>query len=465
MGHLADGSDAARLLGGCTVAGHVRRMQAAAGVRTTRALVYRCLDEHLIDRPARTGRPPADRLTELVWAGMRADIPDTRLVSALATSLRVTSHRVRKVIRSLADEHRTSWCGLLRPAFAANVLTGDEGPEPSSPFDVAATEPGTGKWNPNRQQRFSLSLRASGLSVAECAQWMDVSEVAVSDNWRVCRRLAGVEADRSLVHAALAAGVLEPPVQSVIPKGVPASAVAVWPWLALDVPDGRLPATVSRLSGLPPAEVVAGLASLRGTGMTDCRLIVAGWACGLLDTRSQISAWTRPTTISAPPPRPTPSGSSRTRKDPLSLIPPGMEEGEEPFLPPAGFTATEGVTVAGRTYDFLRVTPDVCRMLLQRVPRPSWGPVLALPGAHAALLVTAPRPLHHDRRSHMGRLLAPGGRVHLPPVDTAAPDCSYWAVPQHRPLWGSADLTWLLSPVSLSAAAPPAARLLGAADV
>lgn len=466
VSHFANGgdaADAARLLSVGTVTGKVRSMRAAAGVSTTRALVYGCLAEGKIERAAPAIGPPVGRLTELVWAGMRADFPDVDLVPMLAASLCVTPHRVRTVIQDLVEQHRTTWCGLLRPAFAANVLTGHEDPAPGSPFAVAATGLGTGSWNPTRQQRFTLALYASGLSISECAQWMSVSEPTVQRNLGVCRLLASVRADRSLTHAALDAGVLEQSARALIPPGVGAPETAVWPWLALDVPDGRLPETISRLSGLSPAEVEAGLTSLRSLGMSDCRLIVAGWACGLLGTRTQVTVWRRRTSISLPPPRPAPSGSSRTRKDPLALIPPGMDE-EEPFLPPAGFTAAEGVTVAGRTYDFLRVTPDVCRMLLHRVPRPNWGPVLGLPGAHAALLVTAPKPLHHERRSLMGRLLAPGGRVHLPPADTAAPDRAYWAVPRHRPLWTPAHLACLLPPDSLSAATPPPAPLPGAAD-
>ncbi|MFF9436497.1 LuxR C-terminal-related transcriptional regulator [Streptomyces sp. NPDC014735] len=114
-----------------SVHGHLRNARITAGVHVDRALVYCVLAGGTVQLTRRTSladRP--DALTRLVWRGLRYNVPDSELVSAIAQS---SLHPRGDVARAL-DELRTatnlSDCGLVGLAFATGLLCGDEGVEP-----------------------------------------------------------------------------------------------------------------------------------------------------------------------------------------------------------------------------------------------------------------------------------------------------------------------------------------------
>lgn len=119
-------------LSGPSVRGHLKKARITAGVHADRALVYCALADGTVTltRRATSLVDRADALTLLVWRGLRYNVPDSELISAIAQA----SHRPRGDVARALDELRAathlSDCGLVGLAFATGLLCGDEEMEP-----------------------------------------------------------------------------------------------------------------------------------------------------------------------------------------------------------------------------------------------------------------------------------------------------------------------------------------------
>ncbi|WP_330434215.1 LuxR C-terminal-related transcriptional regulator [Streptomyces sp. NBC_00825] len=115
-----------------SVHGHLRNARSTAGVHVDRALVYCVLASKTVHLTRRTSLAVPDALTQLVWRGLRYNVPDSELISTIA---QISLHPRDDVARAL-DELRTSTkisdCGLVGLAFTTGLLCADEGVEPTT---------------------------------------------------------------------------------------------------------------------------------------------------------------------------------------------------------------------------------------------------------------------------------------------------------------------------------------------
>lgn len=605
LGLLAAGAtpdNAARMLGvtDAAVQAHVDGLLLREDLKSVRALVYEHEAGLRADRPAPGGVLDLDPVTEAAWSGLRLDVPDPFLVPEIATAAGLDPAAVGTALDELAAHHATTWPGLIRLGYHHGVLSGQEGTAPSG---VWVGRGGIGSWWKLRPKRlWVLELTASGWGTEQCARRMGITPSAASAHMRACAQIAGVKYRRALIQEALRARVLAPPKPRPVP-GLSRTAAAVWRGIVLDVPDADLASAISRQTGLPVSEVSTELKHLRRMGWSDCRLVVEGWAAGVLDDQATVLApadrrlrpanpcrGTRLGTSATPvplkltgrervlldlivvqgrtveqagmsmgigtndagrylrtcllaaqtgsvrvlaykacrdavltpeepptarlvpddvlavwralaldtpdvrlvrdiatvtglsrgrveecltelrstgltdgqlvtegwarhildertsltPPRPTvrvtapvPRRASRPARkpgDPLGLVPedPRPDHSPEHLVGCAGL---EGGQVAGHAHDFIRITPERCRALLQATGVDRWGPVLGLPAAGVAVLVTEVGGAPAARGPGVRRW-AHGGVLRLPEygVRTTA-DGAYWAVPAGRPPW------------------------------
>ncbi|MFE7331565.1 LuxR C-terminal-related transcriptional regulator [Streptomyces sp. NPDC057565] len=603
---IADGAtpdEAARTLNisVASVNRHIDRARTMMQVRSLRALVYVLESRQLANRPERAAKLVLDPLTELVWAGLRLDVPDRTLVPELAASARVDPDELRSALDQLTEQYQTSWHGLIRLGFRHGVLSGKEGADLGGPR--AGHGGSGGPWSLKPIRHRVLELLASGLSAEGSVRRTGISKSTVYTHLRACAQVAGVKAHRALIHEALRAEVLVRPapvrapdqskalaavwrglvldvpdrhladaisrqtglpvrdvklelervrstgmpdcrlvvagwqygfldeqttvlappehlsvvaragagpmtlhvrerqllalmavegltveqagarmdvtpgtartylrdcllsakarsvrtlthkacLQRLLPSGqpeerdVPDDVRTVWRALALDTPDDRLVRDIASVTGLPQYRVQECLSELRARGLTDCQLIVEGWARQILDAQARLTPPRLETRLTAPLPRRA-AHSGRNPEDPLELVPSGHRWEPESELV-ADCTGLAGRHLVGDCYDFVRITPEACRTLLERTDEDRWGPVLGLPAARTAVLVTEAGSDGPTRHGAVGRLWARGGVVRLPePGRRTTPDGAYWAVPAHLPLWKHDLIARVLDP-------------------
>ncbi|MFF3786323.1 LuxR C-terminal-related transcriptional regulator [Streptomyces sp. NPDC001933] len=606
--------EAARMLGvtDTVVRAHVDGLLSHERLKTVRALVYEHEAGLRADQPAPGGVLDLDPVTEAAWAGLRLDVPDQFLVPEIATTAGLDPAEVGTALEQLTAHHATTWQGLIRLGYRHGVLSGLEGTAPSG---VWVGRGGVGNWWELRPIRlWVLELTASGWGTERCARRMGISQSAVCSHIRACAQKAGVDSRAALIQEALRARVLAPPEPRPV-LGLSDQTAAVWQGIVLDVPAADLASAISRQTDLPVHEVAAELKRLRNTHKSDCRLVVEGWAAGVLDDQATVSApadrrprpanayrGTRHGTLAAPaalkltrrerdllnlvvvqghtveqagvsmgigtygasrylrtcllaaetdsvrvlahkacraavlspekpptprvvsddvlavwralaldtpdvrlvrdiatvtglsphrveecltklrstgltdgqlvlegwarhildgqtslaPPRPpvratapVPRRASRPARrpgDPLGLVPEGLNPDHAPEHL-VGCAALEGGQVAGDTFDFIRVTPARCRELLQNTVMDWWGPVLGLPAAGIAVLVTEIGAGAPEVRGPGVRRWAHGGAVRLPEYGgRPTADGAYWAVPAGRPPWAPALIASLFGP-------------------
>ncbi|MFF8617931.1 helix-turn-helix transcriptional regulator [Streptomyces sp. NPDC015350] len=256
--------------------------------KTVRALVY--AHEARLQTRGRglEGAVGLDPLTELVWAGLRLDVPDKALAAELAFVAGVERAAVHNVLDRLAAQYRqTSWHGLIRPAYRHGVLSGREG---TTPAGIRVGRHGDRcLWDLSPLRLWILELTASGLTPQECARRTGVQVSAVYSHLRACAQEARVTSRPALVHEALRSEVIAPPEPAPAPD-LSDTTAAVWRGMVLDVRCSDLPHVISRQTGLPLHVAVTELTQLRSTGRRDCRLVVEGWANGVLDERATVLA-------------------------------------------------------------------------------------------------------------------------------------------------------------------------------
>ncbi|MFI5752335.1 hypothetical protein ACIBBE_42295 [Streptomyces sp. NPDC051644] len=615
----ASEGEAAQALGvsAASVRAHTNHLCDQAQLKTLRALVY----THEARRRAGDREPGSDLdpLTELVWAGLRLNVPDQALVPEIATAAGAEPAEVRAVLDRLAVHYETSWHGLIRLAFRHGVLSGLEG---TAPTGVRVGQGGSGiPWDLGPIRLWVLELTASGLGAEQCARRTGISRATVYAHVRECAQAACVESRRALMHEALRVGVLAPPEPAPAPNvsdaaaavwrgmvldvsnadlpnaigrqtGLAVSEVAaelkqlrstgtsdcllvvegwasgvlgeeatvldpaghrpvvscggsragtgsasmkltgreqelltliavrghtveqagvymrigdaparkhlrsclraaqtsslrvlthkacralllpaetvpvelevsddaltVWRGLVLDVPEDRLPHGIAAMTGLPLHRVQACLGELRATGLSDCQLVVEGWARGILDAQAKPKPWVPAACPAAVPHAQRPGRTAHPLSDALGLVPPGHRRDHASGVV-EDYSGLNGVHMAGEVFDFVRISPGTCRALLERIDVSQWGPVLGLSASDTAVLVTAAGVVGSARRGAVGRLWARGGLVRLPEYGRrVTADGAYWAVPAYRPLWDPTLIAWILSPHEPAAPEPDA---------
>lgn len=465
-----------------------------AGVTTGRGLVYVCLARKWIPRPPLCESPvEIDDETACVWAGLRLDVRESRLVPMLASLARVAEQRVKDILLTLEDQYSVTRCGLIGIGYAQGLLSGVEEPhllqrvagdasqvpgfaapeadqEPSRGAE-AISRPGparSGPWRLTGRQSAALDALVTSRSIEEGAEKIDVSLDSFRKHIKKLALAASVNTIRALMHRALQDGQLDVPAHIPAPAttALTPEARAVWRYLVLDVADHELEAEIARATNLSPARVQAALEQLpRATEEPGWRLIIQGWACGVITAQDEVVLPSRAPRLIAPSGRPAgsrhPSGSPQhtviPRTDLLRLLP---GSGNVPV--PAVF-GREGVPpeteiVTGQDYDLVRVSPDACRQLLAGTPTDRWGPVIGSAEANTALFVTAPGVLDPGWRARHGRRWRAGARVVLPPEHHPAPGGMYWAVSCRAPLWSAARLEQLLNHLPVPATSPRAPR-------
>ncbi|WP_327391427.1 hypothetical protein OG728_38790 (plasmid) [Streptomyces microflavus] len=456
---LASGRDApacaraeATTLG--TIAWRTTRCKELAGVSTGRALIHQALRAGVLLPPEVCGDLAPVGMERSVWQCLPLDVAGARLPSVIGILTGLSVNTVHGYLRTLRTRYRTYeaavYAGWKLGVITArtSILPPDRQPppppppptrpSPSAPADTLPAVEAPMRLSGRQHAVLSL-LTVDGMSLARAAAHLDVRSAAVRANERSCLRRAEVATLRALTDRSLRMGLLAPlDAGDRDPGAVPADAEAVWQCLPVDVADSKLVARITRMTGLGEDRVLECLELLRATGLTDPQLIAVGWHRKLL-----------PITRTAPgrlitQPRPISVGSlDSPRIDPLFLLPctpPAPGDG----IPPWAASALAGEeALAGHELDFIRMSPSTCRSFLTWIPVTRWGPVIGLPEARAALLVTKaePRPA---RRGQAARLVRPGAGITLPGPETRTGPGSYWAVGPAVPLWEQADLAWLL---------------------
>ncbi|MFG3429481.1 hypothetical protein [Streptomyces californicus] len=440
-------------LGTTMASRHLAGAKAKICVTSVRSLVYVSIAEGRIARPApAAGDQQLGELEELVWAGLRCDVPDQQLARVLAPLARTTPDRVREVVDELTGRYRTTTWGLIARGYALGLLSGREGTHLPT-YVPAATRPQLavtrrGPWQLTGRQGQALALLPLTRSDAEAAARAGVGPDTQRRHIRAVRTIAGVRTDRALVHRAYQAGVLRPPPIALHQRPSPEVA-AVWRGLVLDVPDRELDIEIAAATGLSGNTVRRILDELRADGESDGQLVARGWAYGVITARDDDGRLR--TSARGPAAGRRPAGAPRQPApvfDPLRLLPVTAPAASRSWPQSSGIPS---VCRIGRDCDLVRVTPDVCRDLLARLPAARWGPVVGRAESRTALLVAPPAVLPDGWRATSGRLWRRGGSVELPPEDRPTPDGSYWATSPHAPRWDPAHLDDLLNTL------PPAA--------
>ncbi|MEU7331765.1 hypothetical protein [Streptomyces parvus] len=429
-----------------TIAWRTDRCKDLAGVTTGRSLIHEALRGEVLLRPDLSDdRAPAGA-ERAVWRHLPLDVPDSRLPAAIATLTGLSVNAVNGHLHLLRTRHRTlesavyaGWkLGVIRadtPVFPPDQQPSPPLPAPA-PRPVLQTAAGPPMKLSKRQHTVLTLLTVGGMTLTEAAAHLKVRPASVRANERSCLRRAEAGTLRALTHRSLSLGLLDPlDAGDRDPGAVAGEVEAVWRCLPVDAPDDKLIARISRMTKLGEARVQECLDLLRASGLTDPQLIAAGWHRKLLAAD--------PPAAAAGPVIPRQTLPARAhhpagpRLDPLSLLP-GAPPALDGDAPPWSSAA-----VSGQELDFVRVAPPVCRSFLARIPVDRWGPVIGLPEARAALLVTqaGPWPV---RRSETARLNGPGTSVRLPGPNARTGPGDYWAVGPQAPLWDRRDLAWLL---------------------
>ncbi|MFD8666258.1 hypothetical protein ACFV1U_12745 [Streptomyces microflavus] len=435
-----------------TIAWRTDRCKDLADVTTGRALIHEALRGEVLLRPDLSDDHAPAGAERAVWRRLPLDVLDSRLPAVIATLTGLSVNAVNGHLHLLRTRYRTLE-GAVYAGWELGVIRADTpvfppDRQPSPPLPAGAPRPvrpapqmvaGTPMKLSKRQHTVLTLLTVGGMTLTEAAAHLKVKTAAVRANERSCLRRAEAGTLRALTHRSLSLGLLDPlDAGDRDPGAVVSEVEAVWRCLSVDVPDDKLVARISRMTTLGEARVQECLDLLRGSGLTDPQLIAAGWHRKLLaaDPPAAAAAAGGPVIRrQAPPVRAhSPAGP---RLDPLFLLP-GAPPALDGDVPPWGSAA-----VAGQELDFVRVAPPVCRSFLTRIPVDRWGPVIGLPEARAALLVTkaGPWPV---RRSETARLIGPGATVHLPGPNARTGPGDYWAVGPQAPLWDRRDLAWLL---------------------
>ncbi|WP_331759676.1 hypothetical protein [Streptomyces anulatus] len=459
-------------------AGLITEAKVKSGVTTNRALVYVSLARRWITPPVPdSAGERLSELEELVWAGLRFDVPDSRLPSVLAPIARTTNGQVKDILTDLKERHRLTYCGLITRGYALGVLSGREGTDPPqrAPATAAASRgpagprPGparTGPWQLTGRQSEALTLLPACRTTADAAAEMGLTINSYGGHLKKISEIADVHCLRALTHRALQDGLLSPPslphphLSDLTPE-----LAAVWRCLVMDVPDAELVTEIIARTKLGGSTVRSALAQLRDQGEADWQLVVRGWAAGVITARDSSARPARGDRPYASAARPGPvARPSQTRarpgalhQDRLGLLPapagagsPGPERRGDPIGP---------AVHTGRDLDVVCVTPDVCRRLLAAVPLRECGPVIGRVESANVWLLTRSGVLRQGWRARHGRLWQRGATVALPPEHRPAPDGSYWAVSSRAPLWDPDRLEQLLN--DLPAPAPVCAGVSG----
>ncbi|MEV6421715.1 LuxR C-terminal-related transcriptional regulator [Streptomyces sp. NPDC051662] len=477
-----------------SVSRHISIAKHKAGVTTRRGLIYVCLAREWIPRPAPHESPvEIDEETACLWAGLRLDVRESRLVPTLANLVRIAEQRVKEVLRTLEDRHSVTRCGLIRIGYAQGLLSGLEGhrlprrtARDASP-DWGASAPGTdrepmrgaevtprpgpartGPWRLTGRQGDAMDALVTSRSLEEGAEQFGVSPESFRRHLKKIAQVASVTTVRALMHRALQDGQLAVPahIPAPVTTDLTPEARTVWRHLVLDVEDHELEAEIARATGLSRGQVCAALEQLpRFKEEPGWQLIIQGWACGVITARDEVVLPNRAPRLNEFSARParsrqpavSPQRTVVSRTDLLRLLPGGVN------LPVFEFSGCEGAPpeteiVTGQDYDLVRVTPDACGQLLAGTPTERWGPVIVSTEANTALFVTAPGVLTPGWRARYGRLWRAGARVELPPEHHPGPGGMHWVVSCRAPLWSAAHLEQLLNHLPVPAVSPRAPR-------
>lgn len=341
----------------------LRNAKHKAGVTTPRSLVYVSLARQWIPRPpVREAPAQLSELEELLWAGLRIDVPDAQLPRALSQLARTSKGRVSSILENLKERHQLNYCGLITRAFAVGLLSGREGTHLSrsagsvsaaastsvaEPRQVTGAQNGpsrSSRWNLTERQQFVLDVLPSSRSIEKAAEQLGIRSKSVRRHLQTISRSVGVTSLRALTHQALANGLLDPPELRPGPEAT-AEVAAVWRSVVLDVPDAELPAEIAAVSGLPGERVRSVLQQMRAGGEADWQLVVRGWASGVITAQDVI---TRPGRRSGrrPSSMRSTSSSAPAGPAPLALIPPGMTW-RDPFPRHPARTLSTGPSAEG----------------------------------------------------------------------------------------------------------------------
>ncbi|MFG3429482.1 helix-turn-helix transcriptional regulator [Streptomyces californicus] len=256
------------------------------GVLTVRALCFRLLALGLVPQPGPLEAPHLDPLTRAVWEGLRWDIPDVDLATAVASELRhheeavPSAGAVDGALDGLRQRYATTPHGLVRVGFACGILSPGLGTAAPEHGMAIATPPGAGAWDATPAQRRVLAMRASGRSNAACARAEGTTVSSITGRLNTVKKMPGVCAPRALIHRALADGVLRQP--ALQERTIPEQERAVWQHFATDVPDNALAARIGTHTGLGMNIVDGHMHALRLAYRDDCAVVHEGWRHGVL---------------------------------------------------------------------------------------------------------------------------------------------------------------------------------------
>ncbi|MEV1042354.1 hypothetical protein AB0J01_37930 [Streptomyces sp. NPDC050204] len=432
-----------------SVSAHLRACAEIADVESRSSLVQEALRVGVLAPPEpRPARGLSD-LTAAVWRGIVLDVPAADLPSAISRQTGLPVREVSAELKRLRSTG-TSDCLLVVNGWAAGVL--DDQADTVAPAD--RPRPARPRRGPHsstvafkvtrREQDLLDLITVQGRTVEQAGVSMGISTYSASRYLHTCLLAAQTSSVRVLTHKACRAAVLSP-VKPLAARDVSDDVLAVWRAMALDTPDDRLVRDIATVAGLSPHRVEQCLIVLRSTGLTDSQLVLEGWARHVLDEQTRMTPPRTPVRATDPVPlratRP-----ARSPGDSLALVPAGLIP-DHTLEHLAGCAALEGGQVAGDAFDFIRITPERCRALLQNTGMARWGPVLGLPAAGNAVLVTEVGAGAPAVRGPGVRRWARGGTVRLPEYGgRPTADGAYWAVPAGRPPWEPALIAPLFAP-------------------
>ncbi|MEU9763471.1 hypothetical protein AB0D98_27895 [Streptomyces sp. NPDC047987] len=439
-------------MGQATAYAHLRECGRVAGVEAHRALVHEAVRAGVLvpSVPKGPGGVALSEALAAVWRGLVLDVADRDLVGAISRQTGLPACEVDRQLRHLRSMGMPD-CRLVLAGWEAGVLDAQvtvvaPPPELSLPRgarDGVGARPARGPMPLTGQELRVLALVAvEGLTIPDAAKRMGITPNTAREYLRNCLLAAGTRSFLTAIHMVCGERRL-----ALVPartwKAVGDDVRLVWRALVLDTPEKRLVRDIAAVTGLPTGRVEECLDELHSTGLTSAQLIVEGWATRVLDSEARL---TPPHLIvpfaDVPPPRRI-ACPGQSADDPLGLLP--ADRG--PAYLPSGSAGLVGAQVAGETYDFVRIAPEACRALLEQTAAARRGPVLGLPDAGTALLVTAASKGGLGRRGAVGRVWARGRVVRLPEDGRrTTPDGAYWAVPPDRPLWDHTLIARLLDP-------------------
>ncbi|MEU9623302.1 hypothetical protein [Streptomyces sp. NPDC048155] len=351
----------------------------------------------------------------------------------------------------------------------------------NAPFDLS----------PRRRE--VAALNAVGLTPYEIADELCLTAGGVRSHLRDARIRVGVTAERPLAYLLLAGGGVDlSRLRTPLCDPVDELTRLVWCGLRYDVPDKRLIATIARADGTPPDDVERALTDLRGiTKLTDCGLLGLAFRTGILSGHEGVTPpWSAsaPMHIGTEPAQilETPASGSRSCKeqpfpfgrvyrqtlqprpedpkprpsiaDPLKLLPRNLPIREDSSRHSPLSDLQDMTAVVGTHVQAIRVSPDVCRDVLQRmhdsgIPPERWGPVLGNSEGRYAVFLMRPNSMAERWRYAGSRALRSGTVLHLPPY-AASSGPVYWALPPDI-WWDAREVIQLIGGDSAEALALP----------